>query len=42
MINVTRSAMPPFEEYIQTIAPLWESRWLVFQRSRNFMVSSCL
>ena len=28
MINVTRSAMPPFEEYIQTIAPLWESRWL--------------
>ena len=28
MINVTRSTMPPFEEYIQTIAPLWESRWL--------------
>ena len=28
MINVTRSAMPPFEEYIRTIAPLWESRWL--------------
>ena len=28
MINVTRSAMSPFEEYIRTIAPLWESRWL--------------
>ena len=28
MINVTRSALPPFAEYIQTIAPLWESRWL--------------
>ena len=27
-INVTRSAMPPLEEYIKTIAPLWESRWL--------------
>ena len=27
-INVTRSSMPPYEEYIKEIAPLWESRWL--------------
>ena len=28
MINVTRSSMPGFEEYIKEIEPLWESRWL--------------
>lgn len=27
-INVTRSSMPSMEEYINEIAPLWESRWL--------------
>lgn len=27
-INVTRSTLPPLEEYIETIAPLWDSRWL--------------
>ncbi len=27
-INVTRSSMPPFEEYIQEIADIWESRRL--------------
>lgn len=27
-ILVTRSSMPPFEEYCAEIAPLWESRWL--------------
>lgn len=27
-INVTRSSMPDFEEYIKEIKPLWESRWL--------------
>ncbi|OFK24125.1 DegT/DnrJ/EryC1/StrS aminotransferase family protein [Olsenella sp. HMSC062G07] len=27
-ILVTRSSMPPFEEYVSEIAPLWESRWL--------------
>ena len=25
-INVTRSSMPPFEEYVEEIRPLWESR----------------
>jgi dTDP-4-amino-4,6-dideoxygalactose transaminase len=27
-IQVTRSSMPPFEEYVQLIRPLWDSRWL--------------
>ena len=28
MIKVTRSSMPPFEEYVEEIRDLWESRWL--------------
>lgn len=27
-ILVTRSSMPPLEEYVEEIAPLWESHWL--------------
>lgn len=27
-INVTRSLMPPIEEYIEEIRPMWESHWL--------------
>lgn len=27
-IPVTRSSMPPYEEYTQEIAPIWENRWL--------------
>ena len=27
-INVTRSSMPPFEEYCDEIRGLWDSRWL--------------
>ena len=27
-INVTRSSMPPFEEFCEEIRPLWESHWL--------------
>ena len=27
-INVTRSSMPPYEEYIEMIKPLWDSHWL--------------
>ena len=27
-INVTKSSMPSFEEYIEEIRPLWDSRWL--------------
>ena len=28
IINVTRSSMPPFEEYCEEIKQLWDSRWL--------------
>ena len=28
IINVTKSSMPPFEEYIEELRPVWESRWL--------------
>ena len=27
-INVTRSSVPPFEEYCNEIKGLWDSRWL--------------
>lgn len=27
-IFVTRSSMPPYEEYIEAIKPLWDTRWL--------------
>lgn len=27
-INVTKSSMPSFDEYIEEIRPIWESRWL--------------
>lgn len=27
-INVTRSSMPPFEEYVEEIRDIWDSRWL--------------
>lgn len=27
-ILVTKSSMPPYEEYIEAIKPLWDSRWL--------------
>ena len=27
-IYVTRSSMPPYEEYIEAIKPLWETHWL--------------
>lgn len=27
-INVTRSSMPPYEEFIEEIRPIWDSAWL--------------
>ncbi len=27
-IQVTRSSLPPFEEYVEEIKELWETRWL--------------
>lgn len=27
-INITRSSMPPYEEFIEAIKPLWDSHWM--------------
>ncbi|MDE5717312.1 MAG: DegT/DnrJ/EryC1/StrS family aminotransferase [Lachnospiraceae bacterium] len=27
-INVTRASMPPYEEYIEAIRPLWDTHWI--------------
>lgn len=39
-INVTRSSMPDFEEYMNEIKPLWESHWLtnMGEKHRQFQV----
>ena len=34
-ILVTRSSMPSFDEYVQEIAPLWESHWLTNQGAKH-------
>ena len=34
-ILVTRSSMPPFREYMDEIAPLWESHWLTNMGSEH-------
>lgn len=34
-INVTRSSMPPFEEYCEEIKDLWDSRWLTHEGIKN-------
>ena len=34
-INVTRSALPPMEEYMNEIASLWDSRWLTNQGEKH-------
>ncbi|WMJ84944.1 DegT/DnrJ/EryC1/StrS family aminotransferase [Oscillospiraceae bacterium MB24-C1] len=34
-IPVTRSSMPPMEEYVKEIAPIWENRWLTNMGSRH-------
>ncbi len=31
MINVTKTFLPPFDEFIEKIKPLWESRWITNQ-----------
>ena len=33
-INVTRSSMPPFEEYCEEIREMWDSRWLTNNGSK--------
>ena len=41
-ILVTRSALPPMEEYINEIAPLWDSRWLTNQGEKHRILEQML
>ena len=34
-INVTRSVLPPLEEYVNEISSLWDSRWLTNQGEKH-------
>lgn len=42
IINVTRSAMPPFEEYCGEIKELWDSRWLTNMGTKHEQLRSRL
>ena len=41
-ILVTQSSMPPFEEYVEAIRPLWESHWLTNMGSYHKQLESAL
>lgn len=41
-IPVTRSSMPPFEEYIEEIKTLWESRWLTNMGEKHIQLEQGL
>lgn len=41
-ILVTRSSIPPLEEYIDEIAPLWESHWLTNMGAEHEKLESAL
>ena len=41
-IRVTRSSMPPFEEYVEAIRPLWESAWLTNKGANHEMLEKKL
>ena len=41
-INVTRSSMPPYEEYCEEIKELWESRWLTNMGKKHKQLESDL
>lgn len=41
-INVTRSSLPPLEEYIQEIAPLWDSHWLTNMGEKHQLLEAKL
>ena len=42
MINVTRSSLPPFEEYCDEIRELWDSRWLTNMGSKHQALEQAL
>lgn len=41
-INVTRSSMPDFEEYINEIKEIWETRWLTNMGTKHNMLENSL
>ncbi|MCH3942139.1 MAG: DegT/DnrJ/EryC1/StrS family aminotransferase [Atopobiaceae bacterium] len=41
-ILVTRSSMPPLEEYVEEIAPIWESHWLTNMGAEHRQLESDL
>lgn len=41
-IMVTRSSMPPLEEYVAEIAPLWESHWLTNMGEKHLAFEEAL
>lgn len=41
-INVTRSSLPPFEEYCEEIRPLWTSHWLTNMGEKHKQLQSLL
>lgn len=41
-IQVTKSSMPPFEEYIEEIKDIWESCWLTNMGVKHIQLEECL
>ena len=41
-INVTRSSMPPMEEYMEEIRPLWDSHWLTNNGPKSIALKAAL
>ena len=41
-ILVTRSSMPPFEEYLEEIRPLWESHWITNMGEKHAALEEAL
>ena len=42
IINVTRSSMPPFEEFCEEIRPLWDSHWLTNMGEKHIALEKAL
>ena len=41
-INVTRSSMPPLEEYVEEIREIWDSHWLTLSAMGQSRFSATL
>ncbi|MDD4754188.1 MAG: DegT/DnrJ/EryC1/StrS family aminotransferase, partial [Desulfitobacteriaceae bacterium] len=42
LIQVTRSSMPDFQEYIEEIKPLWKNHWLTNMGEKHKQLESGL